>query len=91
MTMFCSNKLECLCNFEVSVCRVLRFAESAYTPPAYISEMERVGHQGDIILVSGIKTGHAKLKAKIQEPIYKVQVTFVIAYTLYEETFGHIF
>uniref|UniRef100_A0A8C1M507 Nucleoporin 210 n=1 Tax=Cyprinus carpio TaxID=7962 RepID=A0A8C1M507_CYPCA len=51
--------------------RVLRFAESAYTPPAYISEMERVGHQGDIILVSGIKTGHAKLKAKIQEPIYK--------------------
>uniref|UniRef100_A0A673IW56 Nuclear pore membrane glycoprotein 210-like n=1 Tax=Sinocyclocheilus rhinocerous TaxID=307959 RepID=A0A673IW56_9TELE len=51
--------------------RVLRFAESAYTPPAYISEMERVGHQGDIILVSGIKTGHAKLKAKIQEAIYK--------------------
>uniref|UniRef100_A0A672NPG3 Nucleoporin 210 n=1 Tax=Sinocyclocheilus grahami TaxID=75366 RepID=A0A672NPG3_SINGR len=51
--------------------RVLRFAESAYTPPAYISEMERVGHQGDIILVSGIKTGHAKLKAKIQELIYK--------------------
>uniref|UniRef100_A0A8C2CNG6 Nucleoporin 210 n=1 Tax=Cyprinus carpio TaxID=7962 RepID=A0A8C2CNG6_CYPCA len=55
----------------LSVSRVLRFAESAYTPPAYISEMERVGHQGDIILVSGIKTGHAKLKAKIQEPIYK--------------------
>ncbi|XP_051517594.1 nuclear pore membrane glycoprotein 210-like [Myxocyprinus asiaticus] len=51
--------------------RVLRFAESAYTPPAYISEMERVGHQGDIILVSGIKTGHAKLKAKIQEALYK--------------------
>lgn len=51
--------------------RVLRFAESAYTPPTYISEMERVGHQGDIILVSGIKTGHAKLKAKIQEPLYK--------------------
>ncbi|KAA0706727.1 Nuclear pore membrane glycoprotein 210 [Triplophysa tibetana] len=51
--------------------RVLRFAESAYTPPTYISEMERVGHQGDIILVSGIKTGHAKLKAKIQEAHYK--------------------
>ncbi|XP_057177409.1 nuclear pore membrane glycoprotein 210 isoform X2 [Triplophysa rosa] len=51
--------------------RVLRFAESAYTPPTYISEMERVGHQGDIILVSGIKTGHAKLKAKIQEALYK--------------------
>uniref|UniRef100_A0A671RVB1 Nuclear pore membrane glycoprotein 210-like n=1 Tax=Sinocyclocheilus anshuiensis TaxID=1608454 RepID=A0A671RVB1_9TELE len=64
-------KRECWCNVELSVCRVLRFAESAYTPPAYISEMERVGHQGDIILVSGIKTGHAKLKAKIQEAIYK--------------------
>lgn len=51
--------------------RVLRFAESAYTPPTYISEMERVGHQGDIILVSGIKTGHAKIKAKIQEALYK--------------------
>ncbi|XP_002667606.3 nuclear pore membrane glycoprotein 210 [Danio rerio] len=51
--------------------RILRFAESAYTPPGYISEMERVGHQGDIVLVSGIKTGHAKLKAKIQESIYK--------------------
>ncbi len=57
----------------VPVSRVLRFAESAYTPPAYISEMERVGHQGDIILVSGIKTGHAKLKAKIQEAMYKVR------------------
>uniref|UniRef100_A0A672RXZ7 Nucleoporin 210 n=1 Tax=Sinocyclocheilus grahami TaxID=75366 RepID=A0A672RXZ7_SINGR len=64
-------KRECWCNVELSVCRVLRFAESAYTPPAYISEMERVGHQGDIILVSGIKTGHTKLKAKIQEAIYK--------------------
>lgn len=51
--------------------RVLKFSESTYTPPAYISEMERVGKQGDIILVSGLKTGHAKLKAKIQEPLYK--------------------
>lgn len=51
--------------------RVLKFSESTYTPPGYISEMERVGKQGDIILVSGQKTGHAKLKAKIQEPLYK--------------------
>ncbi|XP_030623640.1 nuclear pore membrane glycoprotein 210 [Chanos chanos] len=51
--------------------RVLKFSESTYTPPAHISEMERVGKQGDIILVSGIKTGHAKLKAKIQESLYK--------------------
>uniref|UniRef100_A0A671VZW8 Nucleoporin 210 n=1 Tax=Sparus aurata TaxID=8175 RepID=A0A671VZW8_SPAAU len=51
--------------------RVLKFSESTYNPPTYISEMERVGKQGDIILVSGLKTGHAKLKAKIQEPLYK--------------------
>ncbi|XP_044066781.1 nuclear pore membrane glycoprotein 210 isoform X1 [Siniperca chuatsi] len=51
--------------------RVLKFSESTYTPLGYISEMERVGKQGDIILVSGLKTGHAKLKAKIQEPLYK--------------------
>uniref|UniRef100_A0AAR2LXC3 BIG2 domain-containing protein n=1 Tax=Pygocentrus nattereri TaxID=42514 RepID=A0AAR2LXC3_PYGNA len=50
--------------------RVLKFSESTYTPPSYISEMERVGKQGDIILVSGIRTGHAKLKAKIQEALY---------------------
>ncbi|KAJ0036931.1 hypothetical protein NQD34_005608 [Periophthalmus magnuspinnatus] len=52
--------------------RVLKFSESTYTPPGYISEMERVGKQGDIILVSGLKTGHAQLKAKIQESLYKV-------------------
>ncbi|XP_034551492.1 nuclear pore membrane glycoprotein 210 isoform X2 [Notolabrus celidotus] len=51
--------------------RVLKFSESTYTPLAYISEMERVGMQGDVILVSGLKTGHAKLKAKIQETLYK--------------------
>ncbi|XP_029974944.1 nuclear pore membrane glycoprotein 210 [Salarias fasciatus] len=51
--------------------RVLKFSESTYMPPGYISEMERVGKQGDIILVSGLKTGHAKLKAKIQEPLYQ--------------------
>ncbi|KAF7668093.1 hypothetical protein LDENG_00033900 [Lucifuga dentata] len=51
--------------------RVLKFSESTYMPPGYISEMERVGKQGDIILVSGLKTGHAKLKAKIQEALYK--------------------
>ncbi|KAJ8257931.1 hypothetical protein GJAV_G00191270 [Gymnothorax javanicus] len=51
--------------------RVLKFSESTYTPPGYISLMERVGQQGDIILVSGIKTGNAKLKARIQETLYK--------------------
>ncbi|XP_077368198.1 nuclear pore membrane glycoprotein 210 isoform X2 [Festucalex cinctus] len=50
--------------------RFLKFSESTYTPPGYISEMERVGKQGNIILVSGLKTGHAKVKAKIQESLY---------------------
>lgn len=60
---------------DVSPLRVLKFSESTYTPPGHISEMERVGKQGDIILVSGIKTGHAKLKAKIQEPLYTVHTS----------------
>ncbi|KAI1892348.1 hypothetical protein AGOR_G00132440 [Albula goreensis] len=51
--------------------RVLKFSESTYTPPGYISQMEKVGKQGDIILVSGIKTGNAKLKAKLHEVLYK--------------------
>ncbi|XP_072305024.1 nuclear pore membrane glycoprotein 210 [Eucyclogobius newberryi] len=51
--------------------RVLKFSESTYTPPSYITDMERVGKQGDMILVSGLKTGQAKLKAKIQESLYK--------------------
>lgn len=57
--------------------RVLKFSESTYKPPGYISEMERVGKQGDIILVSGQKTGHAKLKAKIEEPLYKVSTIYI--------------
>lgn len=56
---------------------MLKFSESTYTPPAYISEMERVGKQGDKILVSGLKTGHARLKAKIQEPLYKVSFQLI--------------
>ncbi|XP_051914460.1 nuclear pore membrane glycoprotein 210-like isoform X2 [Hippocampus zosterae] len=51
--------------------RFLKFSDSTYTPPEYISEMERVGKQGNIILVSGLKTGHAKVKARIQESLYQ--------------------
>uniref|UniRef100_A0A3B3TDL5 Nucleoporin 210 n=1 Tax=Paramormyrops kingsleyae TaxID=1676925 RepID=A0A3B3TDL5_9TELE len=51
--------------------RVLRFSESTYTPPRHISNMEKVGKQGDIILASGLKTGNSKLKARIQESLYK--------------------
>ncbi|XP_038668645.1 nuclear pore membrane glycoprotein 210 [Scyliorhinus canicula] len=51
--------------------RILKFSESTYTPPIYISEMEKHGKQGDTVLVSGMKTGNSKLKGKIQEAIYK--------------------
>lgn len=52
--------------------RILPFLESTYIPPSYISEMEKVAKQGDTILVSGMKTGSSKLKARIQEVVYKV-------------------
>ncbi|KAM3914823.1 nuclear pore membrane glycoprotein 210 [Leptodactylus fuscus] len=51
--------------------RILKFLESTYVPPAYISEMEKVAKQGDTILVSGVKTGSSKLRAKMLEPVYE--------------------
>ncbi|ELR54201.1 Nuclear pore membrane glycoprotein 210, partial [Bos mutus] len=50
---------------------ILTFLESTYIPPSYISEMEKAAKQGDTILVSGLKTGSSKLKARIQETVYK--------------------
>uniref|UniRef100_A0A8C3NWH2 Nucleoporin 210 n=1 Tax=Cyanoderma ruficeps TaxID=181631 RepID=A0A8C3NWH2_9PASS len=50
---------------------ILKFLESTYIPPSYILEMEKVAKQGDTILVSGMKTGSSKLKARLQESIYK--------------------
>ncbi|XP_045146070.1 nuclear pore membrane glycoprotein 210 [Echinops telfairi] len=51
--------------------RILTFLESTYIPPSYISEMEKVAKQGDTILVSGMRTGSSKLKARIHEGVYK--------------------
>ncbi|XP_047390661.1 nuclear pore membrane glycoprotein 210 [Sciurus carolinensis] len=51
--------------------RILTFLESTYIPPSYISEMEKAAKQGDTILVSGMKTGSSKLKARIQEAVYR--------------------
>ena len=36
--------------------------------------MEKAAKQGDTVLVSGLKTGSSKLKARIQEAVYKVGV-----------------
>ncbi|XP_058144859.1 nuclear pore membrane glycoprotein 210 [Dasypus novemcinctus] len=51
--------------------RILTFLESTYIPPSYISEMEKLAKQGDTVLVSGMKTGSSRLKASIQEAVYK--------------------
>lgn len=60
-------------NSEYFFCSILKFSESTYIPPSYILEMETAAKQGDIVLVSGMKTGSSKLKAKIREPVYKVR------------------
>lgn len=52
--------------------RILKYSEADYSPPDYITEMERAEKQGDRILVSGIKTGAAVIKVRIQESTYKV-------------------
>ncbi|XP_068107947.1 nuclear pore membrane glycoprotein 210 [Hyperolius riggenbachi] len=51
--------------------RILKFLESTYVPPSYITEMEKVAKQGDTILVSGLKTGSSKLRGRMLEPVYE--------------------
>lgn len=65
--------LTIFCSLFDSPFSILKFLESTYIPPSYILEMEKVAKQGDTILVSGMKTGSSKLKAKLQESIYKVR------------------
>lgn len=59
---------------KVYLFRILRYSEAEYSPPAYIAEMEKEEKQGDMILVSGIKTGAAIVKVRISEPFYKVKI-----------------
>ncbi|KAF6076183.1 tropomyosin 3 [Phyllostomus discolor] len=54
--------------------RILKYSEAEYSPPAYITEMEKEGKQGDVILVSGIRTGAAVVKVRIYESFYKKKV-----------------
>uniref|UniRef100_A0A8B9DP18 Nucleoporin 210 like n=1 Tax=Anser cygnoides TaxID=8845 RepID=A0A8B9DP18_ANSCY len=51
--------------------RILKYSEADYSPPDYIVEMEKAEKQGDRILVSGIKTGAAVIKVRMQESTYK--------------------
>lgn len=69
-------------NIMSNVYSILKFSESTYIPPSYIMKMEKTAKQGDIVLVSGMKTGSSKLKARIQESFYKVRYFNVIYFLL---------
>lgn len=71
--VFLQRLFKFFCSFLISPFSILKFSESTYIPPSYILEMEKVAKQGDTILVSGMKTGSSKLKATIQENVYKVR------------------
>lgn len=56
--------------------RIKRFSDSHYTTPAHIAPLEDTGLQGDMILVEGIRTGSAKVAAKLRDPVYKVMYLY---------------
>ncbi|XP_077177559.1 nuclear pore membrane glycoprotein 210-like [Paroedura picta] len=67
--------------------RILKYSEAEYSPPDYIVEMEREEKQGDRILVSGIKTGAAVIKVRIQEPTYKKVAAALVRLLVLENIF----
>ncbi|NXC49303.1 P210L protein, partial [Penelope pileata] len=58
--------------------RILKYSETDYSPLDYIAELERAEKQGDRILISGIKTGAAVVKVRIQELTYKQVAAAVV-------------
>uniref|UniRef100_A0A8C4J8N3 Nucleoporin 210 like n=1 Tax=Dromaius novaehollandiae TaxID=8790 RepID=A0A8C4J8N3_DRONO len=67
--------------------RILRYSEAEYSPPDYIVELERAEKQGDRILVSGIKTGAAVIKVRIQESTYKKVSAALVRLLVLENVF----
>ncbi|XP_044528675.1 nuclear pore membrane glycoprotein 210-like [Gracilinanus agilis] len=67
--------------------RILKYSEAEYSPPKYIAEMEKTGKQGDMILVSGIRTGAAVIKVRIHEPFYKKVAPALIRLLVLENIF----
>ncbi|XP_069594525.1 nuclear pore membrane glycoprotein 210-like [Ranitomeya imitator] len=51
--------------------RILRYTETQYYIPEYIISMEKAGKQGDIVLVSGVRTGASVVKVRIEGEFYK--------------------
>uniref|UniRef100_A0A0D9S5I8 Nucleoporin 210 like n=1 Tax=Chlorocebus sabaeus TaxID=60711 RepID=A0A0D9S5I8_CHLSB len=69
------------------VFRILKYSEAEYAPPMYIAEMEKEEKQGDVILVSGIRTGAAVVKVRIHEPFYKKVAAALIRLLVLENIF----
>uniref|UniRef100_A0A8C0RRA0 BIG2 domain-containing protein n=1 Tax=Canis lupus familiaris TaxID=9615 RepID=A0A8C0RRA0_CANLF len=67
--------------------RILKYSEAEYSPPVYIAEMEKEEKQGDMILVSGIRTGAAVVKVRIYEPFYKKVAAALIRLLVLENIF----
>nr|XP_044613747.1 nuclear pore membrane glycoprotein 210-like isoform X7 [Equus asinus] len=67
--------------------RILKYSEAEYSPPTYIVEMEKEEKQGDMILVSGIRTGAAVIKVRIYEPFYKKVAAALIRLLVLENIF----
>ncbi|KAM6168236.1 nuclear pore membrane glycoprotein 210-like [Erethizon dorsatum] len=67
--------------------RILKYSEAEYSPPGYIVEMEKEEKRGDMILVSGIRTGIAVVKVRIYEPFYKKVTSALIRLLVLENIF----
>ncbi|XP_015668822.1 nuclear pore membrane glycoprotein 210-like [Protobothrops mucrosquamatus] len=67
--------------------RILKYSEAEYSPPDYIVQMEKEEKQGDRILVSGIRTGAAVIKVRIQEPVYKKVAAALVRLLVLENIF----
>uniref|UniRef100_A0A8C6YX13 PO210 protein n=1 Tax=Nothoprocta perdicaria TaxID=30464 RepID=A0A8C6YX13_NOTPE len=67
--------------------RILRYSEAEYSPPDYIVDLERAEKHGDRILVSGIKTGAAIIKVRIQESTYKKVSAALVRLLVLENVF----
>ncbi|EDL15164.1 mCG22220 [Mus musculus] len=67
--------------------RILKYSEAEYSPPDYIIEMEKQERQGDVILVSGMRTGAAVVKVRIYEPFYKKVAAALIRLLVLENIF----
>ncbi|XP_006861549.1 PREDICTED: nuclear pore membrane glycoprotein 210-like isoform X2 [Chrysochloris asiatica] len=67
--------------------RILKYSEAEYSPPEYIAEMEKEDKRGDMILVSGIRTGAAVIKVRIYESFYKKVAAGLIRLLVLENIF----